>query len=133
LRMLVLILSPLVLLKRELCFGSIRTKKARTVLNQSITAMLSARRDRLKPVSDDKLVFKIPEGLLIDDHNFCRRAWKMVLIDVGVKYRKPYTLILKNGASYIQVAAAADHNPQSMQKHCSDVIQEWIVFVPFEY
>jgi integrase len=43
--------------------GSTKTKKARTVnLNPSISAMLSARRDRLNPVSDDELVFKSPEG-----------------------------------------------------------------------
>jgi integrase len=68
--------------------GSTKTKKARTVnLNPSIAAMLLARRDRLKPVSDDELVFKSPEGLQIDDRNFCRRAWKTVLAEVGVKYR----------------------------------------------
>jgi integrase len=37
--------------------GSTKTKKARTVnLNLSISSMLSARRDRLNPVSDDELV-----------------------------------------------------------------------------
>ncbi len=72
--------------------GSTKTKKARTVnLSASISAMLSTRRDRLNPVSDDELVFKSPEGLPINDRNFCRRAWKTVLAEVGVKYRKPYT------------------------------------------
>jgi hypothetical protein len=56
-----------------------------------LSVMLSARRDRLKPVSDDELVFKSPEGLPIDDRNFNRRAWKTVLAEVGVKYRKPHT------------------------------------------
>ncbi|WP_373538785.1 tyrosine-type recombinase/integrase [Chamaesiphon sp.] len=120
--------------------GSTKTKKARTVpLNPSISAMLQARRDRLKPISDDELVFKSPEGLAIDDRNFCRRAWKTVLAEVGVKYRKPYTtrktaitLSLKSGASYIEVAAAAGHDPQTMHKYYSDVIQERSVFVSFE-
>jgi integrase len=120
--------------------GSTKTKKARTVnLNPSIAAMLSARRDRLKPASDDELVFKSPEGLPIDDRNFNRRAWKTVLADAGVKYRKPYTtrktaitLSLKSGASYIEVAAAAGHDPQTMHKYYSDVIQERSVFVSFE-
>jgi hypothetical protein len=53
--------------------------------------MLLSSRDRLKPFSDDELVFKSPESLQIDDRNFCRRAWKTVLVEVGVKYRKPYT------------------------------------------
>jgi integrase len=120
--------------------GSTKTKKARTVnLSTSISAMLSARRDRLKPVSDDELVFKSPEGLPIDDRNFNRRAWKTVLAEIGVKYRKPYTtrktaitLSLKSGASYIEVAAAAGHDPQTMHKYYSDVIQERSVFVSFE-
>jgi integrase len=120
--------------------GSTKTKKARTVpLNPSISAMLQARRDRVKPISDDELVFKSPEGLAIDDRGFNRRAWKTVLAQVGVKYRKPYTtrktaitLSLKNGASYIEVAAAAGHDPQTMHKYYSDVIQERSVFVSFE-
>jgi integrase len=89
--------------------------------------MLLSSRDRLKPVSDDELVFKSPEGLQIDDRNFCRRAWKTVLAEVEVKYRKPYTtrktaitLSLKNGASYIEVAAAAGHDPQTMHKYYAD-------------
>jgi integrase len=117
-------------------------------LNLSISAVLLTNRKRasappnggrLKPVSDDELVFKSPEGLPIDDRNFCRRAWKTVLAEVAVKYRKPYTtrktainLSLKSGASYIEVAAAAGHDPQTMHKYYSDVIQERSVFVSFE-
>jgi integrase len=120
--------------------GTTKTKKARTIpLSHAVTNMLQIRRDRLKPISDDELVFKSPEGLPIDDRNFCRRAWKTVLAEVGVKYRKPYTtrktaitLSLKNGASYIEVAAAAGHDPQTMHKYYSDVIQEESVFVSFE-
>jgi integrase len=119
--------------------GSTKTKKARTVkLDPSVSAMLSARHDRLKP-SDDELVFRSPEGLAIDDRNFNRRAWKTVLAQVGVKYRKPYTtrktaitLSLKNGASPLEVAAAAGHDPQTLYKYYSDVIQEGSVFVSFE-
>jgi integrase len=120
--------------------GSTKTKKARTVrLDPSISAMLSARHDRVNPASDDELVFKSPEGLAIDDRNFCRRAWKTVLAEVGVKYRRPYntrktaiTLSLKNGASPLEVAAAAGHDPQTLYEYYSDVIQEGSVFVSFE-
>jgi integrase len=120
--------------------GSTKTKKARTVnLNPSISAMLQTRRDRLNPASDDELVFKSPEGLPIDDRNFCRRAWRTVLAEVGVPYRRPYTtrktaitLSLKNGVSYIEVAAAAGHNHQTMHKHYVDVIQEGSVFVSLD-
>jgi integrase len=83
--------------------------------------MLLSSRDRLKPVSDDELVFKSLEGLPIDDRNFFRRAWKTVLGEVGVKYRRLYntrktaiTLSLKSGASPLEVAAAAGHDPQTL-------------------
>jgi integrase len=120
--------------------GSTKTKKARTVnLDPSISAMLQARRDRLNPASDDELVFKSPKDLPIDDRNFCRRAWKTVLAEVGVPYRRPYTtrktaitLSLKSGASYLEVAAAAGHNHQTMHKHYADVIQEGSVFVSLD-
>jgi integrase len=100
--------------------------------------MLLSSRDRLNPVSDDKLVFKSPEGLPIDDRNFNRWAWKTILAEVGVKYRKPYTtrktaitLRLKSGASYLEVAAAAGHDPQTLHKYYSDVIHDRSVFVLF--
>ena len=41
-------------------------------------------------VSDDELVFTSREGLPIDNGNF-RRLWRIVLAEVGVPYRKPYT------------------------------------------
>jgi integrase len=101
--------------------------------------MLLSSRDRLKPVSDDELVFKSLEGLPIDDRNFCRRAWKTVLAEVGVKYRRLYntrktaiTLSLESGASYIEVAVAAGHDTQTMHKYYADVIQERSVFISFE-
>jgi integrase len=120
--------------------GTTKTKKARTIpLNDSVVNMLQVRRNRLKPVSIDELVFKSPKGLLIDDRNFCRRAWKTVLAEVGVPYRRPYTtrktaitLSLKSGASYIEVAAAAGHDPQTMHKYYAEVIQERSVFVSFD-
>ena len=117
-----------------------KTRRARTVvMPNAIASMLKDRKHRLKPQSDDELVFTSPTGLPICDRMFNRRAWKTVLAEVGVKYRKPYTtrktaitLSLKNGASYIEVAAAAGHDPQTMHKYYSDVIQEQSVFVSFE-
>jgi integrase len=105
----------------------------------AIATMLKDRKQQLNPQSDDELVFKSPTGLAICDRMFNRRAWKTVLAEVGVKYRKPYTtrktaitLSLKSGASYIEVAAAAGHDPQTMHKYYSDVIQDRSVFVSFE-
>jgi integrase len=120
--------------------GTTKTKKARTVkLDPSVSAMLQARHDRLNPLSGDELVFKSPEGLAIDDRNFNRRAWKTVLAEVGVNYRRPYntrktaiTLSLKSGTSPLEVAAAAGHDPQTLYEYYSDVIQEHSVFVSLQ-
>jgi integrase len=121
-------------------FCSNKTKQARTVnLDPSISDMLKARRDRLNPQSDDELVFTSPEGLPIDNRNFCRRAWKTVLSEVGVKYRRPYTtrktsvrLSLEAGNFYLDVAAAAGHDPQTMHKYYGDAIQKGTPLISFE-
>jgi integrase len=120
-------------------FSSNKTKKARTVtLDQSIASMLKNRRDRLKPASDDELVFTSREGLPIDNGNF-RRLWRKVLAEVGVPYRKPYTTrktsvrhSLLGGANYIEVAAAAGHDPHTMHKYYGDAIQQTSVLKAFE-
>jgi integrase len=120
-------------------FSSNKTKKGRTVpLDPSISSMLSSRRVRLKPVSDDELVFTSREGLPIDNGNF-RRLWGKVLTDVGVPYRKPYTTrktsvrhSLLSGANYIEVAAAAGHDPHTMHKYYGDAIQQNSVLKSFE-
>ena len=57
----------------------------------AIAAMLQARKESLKPQSDDDLVFASPTGLPICDRMFNRRAWKTVLSNLGILYRKPYT------------------------------------------
>jgi integrase len=76
--------------------------------------------------------------LPICDRMFNRRAWKTVLAAVGIPYRKPYTTrktaishALANGANYIDVAAAAGHDPQTMHKHYAEAIQKGSVFVSF--
>ena len=120
-------------------FASNKTKKGRTVaLDPSIASMLRNRRARLKPVSDDELIFTSREGLPIDNGNF-RRLWIIVLAKVGVPYRKPYTTrktsirhsLLSDG-NYIEVAAAAGHDPHTMHKYYGDAIQQNSVLISFE-
>ncbi|MDX2272709.1 MAG: tyrosine-type recombinase/integrase [Cyanobacteriota bacterium] len=66
-----------------------KTNKSRDVkLTPKLQEMLMVRRgENLDPES---LVFPTPTGLAIDDHNFSRRAWKSVLGNVKVPYRKLY-------------------------------------------
>jgi integrase len=120
-------------------FASNKTRKGRTVgLDPSIASMLIARKERLKPASDDELIFTSREGLPIDNGNF-RRLWGKVLAEVGVPYRKPYTTrktsirhSVINGANYLDVAAAAGHDPHTMHKYYGDAIQQNSVLKSFE-
>ncbi|WP_309737974.1 site-specific integrase [Chamaesiphon sp. OTE_20_metabat_361] len=117
--------------------GSTKTKKARTVnLSPSIAAMLLARRDRLKPASDDELVFKSPEGLPIDDRNFNRRAWKTILKSCQIEYRSPYKLrhsaishALANGANPIALAEQSGHDKRTMLSTYAHAIDREVLFV----
>ena len=121
--------------------GSTKTKKARTLnLTASVATMLKARKKEISPKSDDELVFTSATGLGIDDRNFRRRAWKTVLADVGIPYRKPYTcrktaatLGMRAGANYIDMAAALGHDPHTMHKHYIDAFHDQSVFVELEY
>jgi integrase len=88
--------------------GSTKTKKARTEpLNPAASRMLKTRFDRLQPQLND-LVFTTPNGLPIDDKNFNRRAWKTVLADVEVRYRRPYTT--RKTAGNQAIANGANHD-----------------------
>ena len=117
-----------------------KTKKARTVvMSDAIATMLKARKGVLNPLCVDELVFTTPNGLPIGDRNFNRRAWKMVLAEVGVPYRKAYTTrktaashSLSAGANPLDVAMALGHNPQVMYKHYAESIQKGSVFISFE-
>jgi integrase len=120
--------------------GTTKTKKDRTVVMPDwIAAMLKARKDRFNPQSDDELVFTTAGGLQIPDKDFCRRAWKTVLAEVGVPYRRPYTTrktagnhAVAAGANPIDVAAALGHDPHTFYKHYAEAIQKGSVFVSFD-
>ena len=125
---------------RSVWIESTKTKRARTVvMPASIAIMLKARKEAIKPKSDEELVFTTPTGLAMNSKNFNRRAWKTVLSKKGIPYRKPYTTrktaishALVNGANYIEVAAAAGHNPQTMHKYYAESIQKGSVFLDFD-
>ena len=108
-----------------------KTKKARTVnLEDWIPPMLKARKERINPTSDDDLVFSTPTGLPIGDRNFNRRAWKTVLAEVGVPYRRAYTTrkttashMLANGATPEEVSQILGHDLEILYKDYADVIR----------
>ncbi|MEM9152991.1 MAG: tyrosine-type recombinase/integrase, partial [Cyanobacteria bacterium P01_F01_bin.3] len=68
---------------------STKNYKARTIkLTPRLTELFNARINNADGPED--LVFKSPEGCVIDDGNFRNRAWVTCLKNAGVAYRKPY-------------------------------------------
>ena len=78
----------------------------------------------------DDLVFPSRKGGAIDDHNFRNRAWKTVLKNAGVSYRKPYntrhTFIshaLAGGVNPMTIAQMAGHDPEVLFSNYAADIQ----------
>lgn len=106
-----------------------KTNKDRTLI---LTPRLSALLCSLKPASakSDDLVFKTPNGNPIRDQDFCRRAWKTILTELGIPYRKPYYLratfishALEAGVSPTTIAAMTGHSVQVLFQHYAAAIK----------
>jgi integrase len=121
---------------------STKTGKSRTiVLPKLVAEMLTDRRQAKligRSAKPDDLVFPSPKGHPIDDHNFRSRAWKSILEECHIEYRKPYAVrhsvishALANGANYIDVAQASGHDPKVMHQHYAHVIEMKSIFVEF--
>lgn len=114
-----------------------KTGKDRTVtLTSKVSNMLEYR----KPINWDSedLVFPAPKGGTINDRSFRRRAWKKILEQLEIQYRKPYATrhtaishALANGANPLAVAEATGHDPQILFKHYASVIQSSAVMIEF--
>jgi integrase len=117
---------------------STKTGKARTVvLSAAVAKMLSDRHTALKPKPDD-LVFPSPKNFPIDDHNFRTRAWKTILEQCHIEYRKPYAVrhsaishALANGANPIDLAQQAGHDRRVLLDVYAHAIQKNSLFVEF--
>jgi integrase len=117
---------------------STKTGKARTVvLSAAVAKMLSDRHGRLKPKPDD-LVFPSPQGLPIDDHNFRNRAWKTILEQCHIEYRKPYAVrhsaishALANGANPMDLAEQTGHDRRVLLDVYAHAIAKQSLFVEF--
>lgn len=59
-------------------------------MSEPLRALLLELKPSGKP-EPDSLVFKTPQGAIIDPCNFRTRYWKPILAEVGVVYRVPYT------------------------------------------
>lgn len=117
--------------------GTTKTGRSRDVeLSPQISQMLKARRPQF--FDPESLVFPAPKGNAINDNNFSKRAWKTVLGQLGIEYRKLYATrhttashALASGANYLDVADALGHNPQVLHRNYASVIERKSVFVEF--
>jgi len=89
------------------------------ILTDKLSEMLRSRRPEV--VDRDDFVFKGAEGGAIDDHNFRNRAWKPILEELNIEYRKPYTTrrtlishALNTGMSPLLVAEMVGHDLQTL-------------------
>jgi integrase len=106
-----------------------KTNRAREFrLTPRLQQMLLKRRPAC--VCADGLVFPAPKGGVIDDSNFCERAWQKTLAKASVEYRHPYncrhTFIshaLHSGVSPMAIAEMVGHDPEVLFKRYAADIQ----------
>jgi integrase len=113
-----------------------RNRDRTIVLNDRLIAMLVKRKGNNSDLS--QIIFPSFEGHYIDDHNFRSRAWKTVLGEVGIDYRKPYTMrstgishLLDKGVSPLIVAEIAGHNVEVLYKHYAGNVQSNVALPDF--
>lgn len=82
-----------------------------------------------KNYNPDQLLFTSPEGMAIDAHNFLMRAWKKVLEELPIAYRKQYntrhtfiTHCLESGIPVAQIANWVGNSPKTIWQHYAGVI-----------
>lgn len=79
----------------------------------------------------DDLIFPSPKQGFIDFHNFRNRAWKTIMDELGIRYRKPYqtrhtfiTQCLESGVSTPQVAKWVGNTPQVIMEHYAGTLSQ---------
>jgi integrase len=80
------------------------------------------------------LVFLSPKGMTINSGNFLRKAWKEVLGEIGIGYRKAYntrhtfiTICLESDIPISQVAAWVGNSPQVIWSHYAGLTSSYAV------
>jgi integrase len=117
---------------------STKTGKSRTVmLSPMVAKMLGDRHAALDPKPDD-LVFPSPKNLPINDHRFRARAWKAILEQCHIEYRKPYAVrhsaishALASGANPMDLAEQTGHDKRVLLDVYAHAIAKQSLFVEF--
>lgn len=100
-----------------------KTEPRRTFpINSQLNEFLNSIRP--ENVNPEALVFPGPKGSIMDQHNFCNRAWKKTLEQCGIEYRVPYqmrhtfiTLTLKKETDVETVAKWVGNSAQIIWEH----------------
>ena len=115
-----------------------KTGKNRIVyLNPSISGLLRERHQRYAP-NTESLVFPSPKDKPINDHGFRRRAWKTVLVESGVEYRRPYCIrhsvishALASGVNPVELSSQTGHSTEMLLKTYAHALEQKPLFVEF--
>jgi integrase len=117
-----------------------KTKTDRTLnIPPSIAEVLKRRKEEVKPKKKSELIFTTPNGLPIHTRNFRNRAWKGVLTELGIDYRRPHKArgsaesfaVASNPANIAGIAKAFGHKTETLYEHYLDSINNKSVFVEF--
>jgi integrase len=117
---------------------STKTNKDRIIqLSPTLKSILLSRYEQVNPSQTD-LVFPSPKGFAINDHNFLPRAWKKVLSNCNIEYRRPYNLrhsaithALERGANPIALAKQTGHSVKVLLSTYDHVINKKYLLVDF--
>lgn len=109
-----------------LVLGSRKGTKTGAVRKFPVNRQLRFLLSKIKPANakPDDLVFRSPNGLPIDSHNFLNRAWRSILSNLPIDYRPQYntrhsfiTLCLEAGIQVQQVASWVGNSPKTIWQH----------------
>lgn len=111
--------------------GGLKTQERREFrCNSALTELLKTIHRAIKKPTREGLVFPSPRGKYIDFHNFANRAWKTILTEAAIPYRKPYqtrhtfiTLALEK-LSVQDVAALVGNSPEIIYRHYAGVSRD---------
>lgn len=108
----------------------VRGQQKPTKTNRSRSYILTSRlqqmflRRRPAKYNPEEPVFVARRGGQIDDHNFRNRAWKSVLVKVGVEYRKPYNTrhtfvshAYHQGLTLSDISDITGHSEETILRH----------------
>ncbi|MBE9010019.1 tyrosine-type recombinase/integrase [Pseudanabaenaceae cyanobacterium LEGE 13415] len=121
---------------------TVRGKRKETKANNAGSFPLPARIQQLllqrRPVNFDPegSVFPSPRGKNINQKDFAQRAWKTILGQLGIEYRRPYTSrktfvshsVYLHGRSIEETALITRHDPKTAKKYYLNQVGEIKMF-----